>query len=198
MASVAALPVLIGLAVDYAIQFHARFEESSRTGLSPAEAAPAAAALGGPTIASAGLATSVGFLVLLLSPMPMVRGFGGVLVIGIALAFVVALTAGFAALVRFGAPRVAPADVPPLMPRVGAQFRRLGGHAARQGCAERRRPVVAPGRPRRQRRGGHGHRAAAHGAAGRPAARGARLGGGHADQGDLRRAPARAARTCPR
>ncbi len=125
MASVAALPVLIGLAVDYAIQFHARFEESSRTGLSPAEAAPAAAALGGPTIASAGLATSVGFLVLLLSPVPMVRGFGGVLVLGIALAFVVALTAGFAALVRFGAPRVAPADVPPLMPRVGAQFRRL-------------------------------------------------------------------------
>ena len=33
--------------------------------------------LGGPTIATAGLATAVGFLVLLLSPVPMVRGFGG-------------------------------------------------------------------------------------------------------------------------
>jgi uncharacterized protein len=130
MASVAALPVLIGLAVDYAIQFHARFEEASRTGLSPAEAAPAAAALGGPTIASAGLATGVGFLVLLLSPVPMVRGFGGVLVLGIALAFVCALTAGFAALVRFGSPRVAPADVPPFMPKVGAQFRRVASTRA--------------------------------------------------------------------
>ena len=33
MASVAALPVLIGLAVDYAIQFHARFEEGRAAGL---------------------------------------------------------------------------------------------------------------------------------------------------------------------
>jgi hydrophobe/amphiphile efflux-3 (HAE3) family protein len=126
MASVAALPVLIGLAVDYAIQFHARFEESSRTGLAPAQAAPVAAALGGPTIATAGLATSVGFLVLLLSPVPMVRGFGGVLVLGIVLAFGVALTAGFAALVRFGTPRTRPEDVPPLLPRVNAWLRRIG------------------------------------------------------------------------
>jgi hydrophobe/amphiphile efflux-3 (HAE3) family protein len=126
MASVAALPVLIGLAVDYAIQFHARFEEASRSELAPAEAAPAAAALGGPTIASAGIATAVGFLVLLLSPVPMVRGFGGVLVLGIVLAFGCALTAGFAALVRFGEPRPRPVDVPPLLPRVNAGIRRLG------------------------------------------------------------------------
>ena len=39
-------------------------------------AAAVAAAAGGPTIATAGLATAVGFLVLLLSPVPMVRGFG--------------------------------------------------------------------------------------------------------------------------
>src|SRR5689334_22963100 len=118
MASVAALPVLIGLAVDYAIQFHSRFEEGVAAGLSPEQAAPTAAAAGGPTIASAGIATAVGFLVLLLSPVPMVRGFGAVLVLGIALAFAVALTAGFAALSRFGhAPRTRPEDVPPLFPR---------------------------------------------------------------------------------
>ncbi|MGZ4201815.1 MAG: MMPL family transporter [Thermoleophilaceae bacterium] len=156
MASVAALPVLIGLAVDYAIQFHARFEESSRTGLPPEQAAPMAASLGGPTIATAGLATSVGFLVLLLSPVPMVRGFGGVLVLGIALAFACALTAGFAALVRFGRPREAPVDVPPVLPRVRAQLARLKldrawafarrtGTAALEAAILRPRKVLAVG-----------------------------------------------------
>jgi uncharacterized protein len=103
MASIAVLPVLIGLAVDYAIQFQARFEEEAGRG-SPSrrEAAAAAAAAGGPTILTAGIATAVGFLVLLLSPVPMVRGFGALLVLGIGLALACALCAGFAALVRFG------------------------------------------------------------------------------------------------
>ena len=103
MASIAVLPVLIGLAVDYAIQFHARFdEELGRGARAPGEAAVAAAAAGGPTILTAGIATAVGFLVLLLSPVPMVRGFGALLVLGIGLALACALCAGFAALVRFG------------------------------------------------------------------------------------------------
>ncbi|HYP47833.1 MAG TPA: MMPL family transporter, partial [Thermoleophilaceae bacterium] len=77
MASIAVLPVLIGLAVDYAIQFQARFDEEGhrRPGVSREQTAVAAAAAGAPTIATAGLATAVGFLVLLLSPVPMVRGF---------------------------------------------------------------------------------------------------------------------------
>lgn len=44
------------------------------------------------------LASIGGLLVLLLSPVPMVRGFGLLLVVGVALAFVCALTAGSAAL----------------------------------------------------------------------------------------------------
>ena len=119
MASIAALPVLIGLAVDYAIQFQARFNEMRAIGERPppaAVAAPAAATAGGPTIASAGVATAVGFLVLLLSPVPMVRGFGVLLVIGIVIALVCALTAGFAFLVRFSDAR-RPDDLPPAMPR---------------------------------------------------------------------------------
>jgi uncharacterized protein len=78
MASIAVLPVLLGLGVDYAIQYQ------SRTQL--------------PFIATAALATGAGFLVLLLSPVPMVRGFGVLLVAGIAIAFLLALTAGTAAL----------------------------------------------------------------------------------------------------
>ena len=101
MASIAALPVLIGLAVDYAIQFQARFDErmAETAEAPPPEAASRDAAMvGGPTIAAAGLSTAVGFLVLLLSPVPMVRGFAIVLVVGIAFALLCALTAGFAAL----------------------------------------------------------------------------------------------------
>jgi uncharacterized protein len=99
MASIAALPVLIGLAVDYAIQFQARFDEAEARG--DPEPAVAAVVAGGPTIITAGLATATGFLVLLLSPVPMVRGFGLLLVLGIVLALGCALCAGFAALVRF-------------------------------------------------------------------------------------------------
>jgi uncharacterized protein len=90
MASIAVLPILIGLAVDYMIQFQSRVGEERDV--------VRAAAVGAPTIATAALATGVGFLVLLLSPVPMVRGFGVLLVIGIAVALACALTAGAAVL----------------------------------------------------------------------------------------------------
>ena len=90
MASIAALPILIGLAVDYGIQFQARYDEAA--------SAREAASAGGPTIAAACLATAVGFLALQLSPIPMVRGFGWLLIVGIAVAFVVALTVGLGTL----------------------------------------------------------------------------------------------------
>jgi hydrophobe/amphiphile efflux-3 (HAE3) family protein len=98
MASIAVLPILIGLGVDYAIQFQARFDEAVAGGAVGVDAARAAAAAGGPTIATACLATAAGFLALQLSPTPMVRGFGWLLIAGIALAFVLAVTAGLAAL----------------------------------------------------------------------------------------------------
>ena len=90
MASIAVLPVLLGLGVDYAIQYQARVEEEGD--------AERTARIAVPTIATAALATGVGFLVLLLSPVPMVRSFGVLLVAGIAIAFFLALSAGTAAL----------------------------------------------------------------------------------------------------
>ena len=98
MASIAVLPVLIGLSVDYAIQFQARFVEAVRAGSSPPRAAVEAAARGGPVIATAGLATVAGFAVLVLSPIPMVRGFALLLVLGLVVAFALALTVGLSAL----------------------------------------------------------------------------------------------------
>ncbi len=100
MASIAVLPILIGLSVDYAIQFQWRTREARRAGAASAEmAVTRAARTGAPTIAAAALATATGFLVLLLSPVPMVRGFGVLLMVGVGVAFALALTAGSAAIV---------------------------------------------------------------------------------------------------
>jgi uncharacterized protein len=113
VASIAVLPVLVGLAVDYAIQFQSRLEEAfeeeadglmtHRLGTHPPEEARAAvrraAATAAPTIATAGIASVAAMLVLLLSPVPMVRGFGLLLAVGVVIAFLCALTAGSAALV---------------------------------------------------------------------------------------------------
>ena len=111
MASIAVLPVLVGLAVDYAIQFQSRVQEPSEPG-SPVEpgsreALMRAAFLGAPTIVTAGAATAGAMLVLLLSPVPMVRGFGLLLVVGVGIALACTLTVGAAALVLAGRPRQA-------------------------------------------------------------------------------------------
>jgi uncharacterized protein len=106
MASIAVLPILIGLAVDYGIQFQARVQEARRLEsgeaggeMSASDAVARAAGVAAPTIGAAALATATGCLVLLLSPVPMVRGFGLLLVVGIAIALVCALSVGSAALV---------------------------------------------------------------------------------------------------
>ncbi|HEY6654605.1 MAG TPA: MMPL family transporter, partial [Solirubrobacterales bacterium] len=96
--AIAMLPVLVGLAVDYAIQFQARFNEARAEGAPPGRAVAAAAGGGGPVIGAACLATIAGFAVFALSPSPLVRSFGLLLVLGVALAFAVALTGGLAAL----------------------------------------------------------------------------------------------------
>ncbi len=110
IAQVAVLPVLVGLAVDYAIQFQSRVsEERSRAGKENINrdgaahgmrgAVRRAAAAGAPTIALACVASAAGVLVLELSPVPMVRGFGLLLVVGLVLAFLCALVVGSAAMV---------------------------------------------------------------------------------------------------
>ncbi len=94
MASIAVVPILIGLAVDYAIQLQARFDEQ---GPPIADGAAVVARRGAPTIVTAAGATAGGFLVLILSPVPMIQGFGLLLVIGIVLALACCLTLGVAA-----------------------------------------------------------------------------------------------------
>jgi len=141
MASIAVLPILIGLAVDYAIQLQARYDEAIALGAtSGVDAARLAASGGGPTIAIACLATGVGFLALQLSPTPMVRGFGLLLVVGIAIAFALAFVAGFAAL---GLRREAGAPGPP--PRAGFFASRLASLA--KPAVRKRGRRASPGDP---------------------------------------------------
>jgi hypothetical protein len=103
VAQVAVLPVLVGLAVDYAIQFQSRAGEILAAGVSDRRAAVREAArVSAPTIATAVAASVAATLVLALSPVPMVRGFGVLLAVGIAIAFACALTVGSAALVVSG------------------------------------------------------------------------------------------------
>ena len=94
MASIAVIPVLIGLSVDYAIQLQSRLQERDEP---LTDAVARVAREGAPTVAIAACATAAGFLVLVFSPVPMVRGFGVLLVAGIGLALLCALTLGVAA-----------------------------------------------------------------------------------------------------
>ncbi|MFN8161620.1 MAG: MMPL family transporter [Solirubrobacterales bacterium] len=145
MGSIAVLPVLIGLAVDYSIQFQARFGEALAGGAGGGRAVRLAATRGGPVIGTACLATAAGFAVLQLSPSPMVRGFGLMLVVGIAVAFGLALTAGFAALSLGGARPGRAGGEGERAGRAGAEGRRAGGAGSPPG-----RPAVQDGpRPAR-------------------------------------------------
>lgn len=147
MASIAVLPVLLGLGVDYAIQYQARFAEG---GLPSARRAV-------PTIGAAVVATMAGFLVLLLSPVPMVQGFGVLLVVGIVFAYFLALSMGTAALVAAsrgpaaeGALASSVRGAGELLAHAVAPLGRLAGRAGpparRLGRATLRQAVHRPGR----------------------------------------------------
>jgi hydrophobe/amphiphile efflux-3 (HAE3) family protein len=109
MAQVAVLPVLMGLAVDYAVQFQARAQEraESHDGEPVSALVTGAARAGAATIATAAAASAAAMLVLLLSPVPMVRGFGVLLAVGLGIALLCAVTVGAAGLSLIGAGGVA-------------------------------------------------------------------------------------------
>lgn len=137
---VAVLPVLIGLAVDYAIQLQSRIEEAmSGGGSTLTSAVVSAARLGGPAIAAAAVASGGAMLVLELSPVPMVRDFALLLVIGFAVALLCAVTVGSATivLVRGGVAK----DASPVPSASGARLAGVGdalsGAGAELGAAWR-------------------------------------------------------------
>lgn len=80
MVSMAVFPILIGLGIDYSIQFHNRYEEdrSVKTTITHI----------GKAVAVAVLATFLGFISLYASPVPMIQDFGKMLTIGVIVSFI--------------------------------------------------------------------------------------------------------------
>jgi hydrophobe/amphiphile efflux-3 (HAE3) family protein len=90
MVVIGAFPVLIGIGIDYAIQFHSRFDEEARKSSLP-EAVRNTITNTGPSVLYAMLATCMGFLALWVAPIPMIQGFGIVCVIGLMSCYIAAL-----------------------------------------------------------------------------------------------------------
>ena len=90
MVVIGAFPVLIGIGIDYAIQFHSRFDEEVRHS-SIQDAVRTTITKAGPSVLYAMIATSLGFMALWVSPVPMIAGFGVVCVIGLVSCYLAAL-----------------------------------------------------------------------------------------------------------
>ena len=101
LVTLAGLPILIGLGVDFSIQFHNRYEEEMLTGESPESALSASVSRIAPTVGVAVAVMVLGFLTLLLSAVPGVRDFGVLLAIGAVVLFLVSLFVLNAFLYRF-------------------------------------------------------------------------------------------------
>ncbi len=90
MAVMGAFPVMIGLGIDYAIQFHARLDEEARKG-SLDDAVTMTITRTGPAVMYAMLATSLGFAAMFVSTVPMIQSFGLVAIIGIMSCYCISL-----------------------------------------------------------------------------------------------------------
>ncbi|MGO1469319.1 MAG: hydrophobe/amphiphile efflux-3 (HAE3) family transporter [Tissierella sp.] len=83
MVSMAVFPILIGLGIDFSIQFHNRYEEELSVTTSLTQT--------GRAIAMAVLASMLGFISLYVSPVPMIQDFGKMLTIGVVVSFLVSI-----------------------------------------------------------------------------------------------------------
>ena len=90
MIAIGAFPVLIGIGIDYSVQFHSRFEEECRNSPLP-EAVKNTITRAGPAVFLAMVSTSLGFIAMWISPVPMVRDFGLICTIGVASCYLAGL-----------------------------------------------------------------------------------------------------------
>lgn len=108
LAALGAAPILVGLAVDYAVQLQARYDEMPDS-LGKIEAAVRSADLSVPMILTACLSTAAGFASLFLTDFPLVAEFGLLLGAGLVVALVVCFVLAFSLLaIRGQAPASSP------------------------------------------------------------------------------------------
>ncbi len=91
MSSMAVLPILIGIGIDYSIQFHNRYQEEVASRQSVSRAIIASIRQMFPVVGIALVATIIGFVTLFISDVPSVQDFGKTLAIGVLLAFIIGL-----------------------------------------------------------------------------------------------------------
>ncbi len=91
MATMAALPILIGLGIDFSLQFHNRYQEEVARSKTVAGAIITSVSNMFPVVGIALVATIIGFITLYISEVPMIREFGMVLAMGIIISYIVGL-----------------------------------------------------------------------------------------------------------
>ncbi|WP_084630403.1 efflux RND transporter permease subunit [Methanosarcina lacustris] len=94
MVSMSAFPVLIGLGIDYAIQFHNRIEEELHKEGNKSKAIIATIKHTGPAVLIALTMSALGFFSLFTSTVPMIQDFGKLLSIGIVMCYLAAMFVG--------------------------------------------------------------------------------------------------------
>ncbi len=94
MVSMSAFPVLIGIGIDYAIQFHNRIDEEFSKGQTPIKAVVETVNHVSVPVMIALIITAMGFVSLMTSSVPMTRDFGLTCLIGLFLCYLSALFVG--------------------------------------------------------------------------------------------------------
>ena len=94
MVSMSAFPVLVGIGIDYAIQFHNRLDEEFSRGTAPIKAVVETISHVSVPVMIALIITATGFVSLLTSSVPMTRDFGLTCLIGLFLCYLSALFVG--------------------------------------------------------------------------------------------------------
>nr|WP_281085533.1 RND family transporter [Methanosarcina acetivorans] len=94
MVSMAAFPILIGVGIDYAIQFHNRLEEELHKNEGKRRAVVETIKNTGPAVLIALGMTGLGFISLFTSSVPMIRDFGKLLLIGIIMCYLSSIFVG--------------------------------------------------------------------------------------------------------
>ena len=89
--TVAGLPIMIGLGVDFAIQFHNRYQERMAQEVPTAQALRESLLTIGPGVTMAMIVTAYGFVALFFSDVPVVRDFATIHAVGVSLAFAAGL-----------------------------------------------------------------------------------------------------------
>jgi hypothetical protein len=96
--ALAAFPILLGLGIDYGVQFHMRFDDERRRN-DASSALTETLTKTGPAVLIALGATSLGFIAMFITPIPMIQTFATVSILGIVCCYLTSLF-GFGAFVH--------------------------------------------------------------------------------------------------